>query len=175
MFYTTLSDLGYVFFVLAFVVPFVLTGLSALSLFLFILTAPLYFYLAVIWTLAIVVSVLEEKCGIEALGKAGEIVKGLTLKGFLLKLLFRALYCVLLQLLRMINNKQSTGTNICASLVVVNSVCFVMMFSLIAFMVFYHECKKMHGEELVSEIQGGVEYTKTVSQDTPLIICANIL
>lgn len=178
-FYTTLLDFGYVLFVLTFVLPFVLifehklTMHFVLPILILIPIALLYFYLAVVWTLAIVVSVLEEKSGIEALGKAGQIVKGLKLKGFLLKLFFGALYCALLILLRMTNERQSVGTKLCVFLLFVNSICFLKMFSLIAYTVFYHECMKMHGEE-VSEIQGTMEYTETGSTDTPLITAKNI-
>lgn len=115
-----------------------------------------------------VVSVLEEKSGIEALGRAEQLVEGMKIKGFLLKLVFGTLYYVLLQLLRItISSKKSKATIVCIWLLVVNSVCFVKMFSLTVFTIFYHECKKTHGEE-VSETQGRVEYNKAAS-DMPLI------
>ncbi|POO03308.1 Transmembrane protein [Trema orientale] len=181
LFYTTLLDLGYVFFVLAFLVPFVLTfghellgNLSVFSISIIALLAALfYLYLAIVWTLAMVVSVLEEKSGIQALGRAEQLVEGMKIKGFLLKLVFGALYYVLLQLLRITTSgKKSTATIVCIWLLVVNSVCFVKMFSLTVFTIFYYECKKTHGEE-VSETQGRVEYNKAAS-DMPLIINSNI-
>ena len=134
----------------------------------FLFVACLYFYLAIVWTLAIVVSILEEKCGIEALAKAGEIVNGLKLRGFLLKLLFGALYYLLLQpLMSTIDNTRSLGARICIALVVVNSICFVKIFSLIAYTIFYYDCKKFHGE-VNHGVQAGLEYTKT-GTETPLI------
>jgi len=48
----------------------------------FILTVVFLSYLSVVWYLAFVVSVLEEKRGIDALGRAAEQVKGLKLNGF---------------------------------------------------------------------------------------------
>ena len=48
----------------------------------FILAVVFLSYLSVVWDLAFVVSVLEEKRGIDALGRAAELVKGLKLNGF---------------------------------------------------------------------------------------------
>ena len=69
-----------------------------------------YLHLSVVWTLAIVVSVIEEKSGIQALGRAARLVKGMKLKGFLLKLLFGTLYYVALKVLRMVDKQYSTAS-----------------------------------------------------------------
>ena len=60
----------------------------------FILAVVFLSYLSVVWDLAFVVSVLEEKCGIDALGRAAELVKGLKLNGFFSE------YCVWNTILR---------------------------------------------------------------------------
>ncbi|KAL5548967.1 hypothetical protein UlMin_004198 [Ulmus minor] len=174
LFFTTLLDFGYVFFVSAFVLPFVLIfdrqrTMSFFSILVFILVAILYLYLAVVWTLALVVSVLEEKSGVEALEKARELVKGTRLKGFLLKVLFGILYYVMLQLFgwMMISNQESLSLNLVLALVVVNFLCLVKTFSLIAYTVFYYKCKKMNEEEEFGKEDINMGYNKIAANGKP--------
>ncbi|KAK1550235.1 hypothetical protein Q3G72_015957 [Acer saccharum] len=162
-FYTTLFVLGYNFFVLANLLPTVLIvqnpfAVKALCTILVILASVLYIYLAVVWILALVISVLEEKSGIEALGKAAQLVKGMQVHGFLLNLLYTILVCVLFQGIRLLPIKESSLFHISIGLLVVNSTRLVWMFGLMAFTVFYHQCKKTHGEEV--ELQVSFEYSK---------------
>ncbi|KAL5548949.1 hypothetical protein UlMin_004180 [Ulmus minor] len=163
LFYTTLLDLGYAFFVLAFFLPLVMISnskitITCFSILIFILAVLFRLYLATVWTLALVVSILEEKGGIEALGKAGQLVKGLELKGFFLKLMFETIYYVMLMLFMWISNKQSFFFTVLLSLVFLKFFCLVKMFSFVVFTVFYFESKKTHGEEV--ELQGtDLEYT----------------
>lgn len=162
-FYITLLGLGYSFLVLENLLPMVLIiqqpiASKALLITIGILAAILYDYLAIIWTLAFVISVLEEKCGIEALGKAAQIVKGVQLHGFGLNILFTVLGSILLQAVRLMNTKQSTVLPIVIGLLVVNCICLVKMFWWMAYTVFYHHCKETHGEE--AELQDRIVYSK---------------
>ncbi|GMN22355.1 hypothetical protein TIFTF001_051204 [Ficus carica] len=95
-FYTDFLSLVYIFFVLAiFLSPFVnprFVALILISLTVFTVASIFYlYYISIVWALALVVSVLEEKCGFEALKEASELLKGLGLKGFLLSLLIESL------------------------------------------------------------------------------------
>ncbi|KAL5548960.1 hypothetical protein UlMin_004191 [Ulmus minor] len=170
-FYTTLLRLGYAFFVLSFLLPLVMIFNSKIiitffSILIFILAILFGLYLAIVWTLALIVSTLEEKSGIEALGKAGRLVKGLKVKGFFLKLLFETLYDVTLILFMRISKNQSISITVVLSLVSLISVCLVKIFSFVAFTVFYYESKKTHGEEV--ELQDtNLKYTKVPTM--PLI------
>ncbi|KAH7569311.1 hypothetical protein JRO89_XS06G0142500 [Xanthoceras sorbifolium] len=162
-FYTALFGLGYNFFVLANLLSTVLTvqhpvASKALCIVLVVLASVLYAYLAVVWILAFVISVLEEKSGIEALGKAAELVKGMQLHGFLLNLLYTISGSVLVQGIRLIPLKQSSAFHVIIGLLVINSHRLVWMFCLMAFTVFYHQCKKTHEEEV--ELRVSFEYSK---------------
>ncbi|CAL8990830.1 unnamed protein product [Prunus brigantina] len=55
---------------------FDLTFTMVASITVFLLALVFQAYLAVVWNLELVVSVLEEICGIEALGKAEQLIKG---------------------------------------------------------------------------------------------------
>lgn len=117
-------------------------------------------YLAVVWNLALVVSVLEEICGIEALGKAEQLIKGSKQRGFSLNILFGALSLSVFCGVLMSENAAMIP------LLLLNSIyCLIEMFKLTTYTVLYHECKETHGEEL--EMQGGTKYTKVAF--TPLI------
>ncbi|XP_038700768.1 uncharacterized protein LOC119997678 [Tripterygium wilfordii] len=101
-FYVTLLASGFLIVFIIILIPVFLVmdspfKPSIVSIVLIVLVAVLYTYLAVVWTLALVVSVLEDKRGIEALGKAAQLVKGMKLEGFLLNLVFTILSSGLLQ------------------------------------------------------------------------------
>lgn len=162
-FYVTLLQAGYGFFLWAslFLFTLMLAGqvsFSAIYWVILILATIFLSYLAVVWTLSLVVSVMEERCGIDALGKAGQLVKGFEIRGFLLNLLFAVLFSAVIQGSRLIKVEQSEVIRLLIVLLVSNSVWLLKMFQLMAFTVFYYECKKNSGEE--TEIEGGLEYTK---------------
>ncbi|KAF5725911.1 hypothetical protein HS088_TW23G00643 [Tripterygium wilfordii] len=173
-FYTTLLGVGYMFFVLGILVPaFIMMGSiafaasSVTSMLLSFLAAASYSYLAMDWTLAVIVSVVEEKyCGIEALEKGKQLVKGMELYGSALNFLFSVLSLVVLQGMRLINFKQSAAVEITIGLIVLNSVCLIRMFWLLVYTSFYYQCKKNHGEEV--EMQVNMEYYKAAGH-VPLI------
>lgn len=177
VFYITLLELGYIFMASSFMLPFVLIlGVDLAKSFsyiiIFVLASIFYCYLSVVWNLALAVSVMEEKySGIEALGKAGQLVKGLKLQGFLTNLAFGILYCVAFQVIRKMNEKQSEAVGISIALFAIDFMLLVKMFLVIAYTVLYHECKKSHGEEI--EVQKSIEYTK-VPAGVPLIIRADL-
>ncbi|KAM1282209.1 hypothetical protein ACFX2I_022699 [Malus domestica] len=173
-FYIALLDLGFYLFIIVFLLPLLLTfGLTyttpAFSKTVFLLALVFQAYLAVVWNLALVVSVLEEKSGIEALGKAGQLIKGSTLRGFFLNLLSGAFSLLVFY------GWHKTGTTVKSlnaamiPLLLMNLIsCFIRMSMLMIYTVLYHKCKETHGEEL--EMQGSTEYTKVAtSASTPFI------
>ncbi|CAB4292812.1 unnamed protein product [Prunus armeniaca] len=132
----------------------------AFSITVFLLALVFQAYLAVVWNLALLVSVLEKICGIEALGKAEQLIKGSKRHGFSLNILFGALslsvFCGVLM---------SENAAMIPLLLLNSMYCLIEMFKLTTYTVLYHECKETHGEEL--EMQEGTKYTKVAF--TPLI------
>ncbi|XP_024968546.1 uncharacterized protein LOC112508001 [Cynara cardunculus var. scolymus] len=127
----------------------------------------LYLYLSVVWLMSSVISVLEECSGIEALGKAGKLVKGNKLEGFSLNLMFNLLAYAFYHVL----SKRSAGirtelTQAFLQFFLMSCICLLVVLELQAYAVFYFECKKSHGEEI--ELQGSVEYSKI--SNMPLVI-----
>ncbi|XP_061994600.1 uncharacterized protein LOC133712506 [Rosa rugosa] len=170
-FYLMLLHLGYCLFLTAFLVPLVVLfspkfTLSGFSIIVLIVAVLFQAYLTVVWNLALIVSVLEEKWGIEALGKAEQLIKGSKLRGLFMNILFGAFSVAVVYGLKKIGNIAFSGSQIVIPLLLLNSMSLIRMFSLMAYTVLYYECKETHGEEL--EMQGGVEYTK-VTAVTPLL------
>ena len=164
-FYITLFVFGYLCLCLATLFPLLLilgggqVTSSVSSILLSISAAVFYTYLSVVWNLALVISVIEEQFGIEALGKAAQIVKGMKLQALILNLLLTILSSILLQCFRLTKLKQPEATRIVISLLVVSSIWMVRMFGYTAYTVLYYRCKKTHGEEV--ELQDAdTEYTK---------------
>ncbi|KAL5773067.1 hypothetical protein ACOSP7_012686 [Xanthoceras sorbifolium] len=160
--YVTLFGVGYIFLALVTLLPLMVTSgdpfvLKALFIVLSILTAALYAYLAIIWTLALVISILEENYGIEAHGKAAKIVKGRVLHGFLVNLLITVLTYILF-LGFVSSSTRLAAVQIMIGLLTLNSIWLVRMFGLMAYTVLYYQCKKSHGEEV--ELQWSTEHSK---------------
>lgn len=188
--FTTLLNLGYLFVVVVFVVlPIELVFYDPekshpgkqLSRYTFAAVIPatiLQFYLAVVWILALVVSVIEEKRGFEALWKASELLRGLRLKGFLLMLLFGGLALSLtaayqvwgLKSLREKTVKLDSIMERFILLTVLGTV--VGVFSLISFTVLYFEGKKIHGDDVIEMKGYTVEYSKL--SDSASLISSDI-
>lgn len=59
------------------------------------------------------VSVLEEKSGIEALGKASELVKSMKVDGFVVNVVYLVTYSVVMQGLRLMLLKESNVFHVC--------------------------------------------------------------
>lgn len=170
-FYTMLLGLGYAFFVLAqILLPLELiflnpksSTISTFSIVALILAMFVFHYLNVVWKIAFTVSVIEQECGLVALGKASKLVKGLKLKGFVLNLLFGGLSYVSSRVMTMSHVNGDLRRTIVPLLVLISTSCLIGAFSWISYTVFYFECKKTHEEEV--EMRGfEVEYTKVPAQ-----------
>ncbi|KAI5675546.1 hypothetical protein M9H77_06496 [Catharanthus roseus] len=171
-FHTTLLVIGYIYFVLSMASPLLIsstmTNLS-LAILMGIFAYFFYLYLSVSWILAIVISMIEEDCfGIEALGKAGKIVKGKRHHGFIINIIFAVLSAILFQGFRImrgykwlwLENEKVFG------LVLVSLSWVFNMFEVVGFTVLYFQCKKKNGEEIEIQIHGDNQYNKLPNTTT---------
>lgn len=170
-FHTTLLDIGYISFVLFMATPVMMFFSNSLDEAIFticsvgIVAYIIYLYLSITWVLGIVTSVIEEdRYGIQALGKAGELIQGKKVQGFILNAIFAVLAVVLFQGFRIIRGHKWLVNETIFGLFLVNFSCLLRLLQFVGYTVLYFQCKKDHGEEI--ELQGEVEYTKISS--TPL-------
>ncbi|KAF7153805.1 hypothetical protein RHSIM_Rhsim01G0010200 [Rhododendron simsii] len=118
-----------------------------------------YMYLAVVWKMALVISVIEKSCyGIQAFGKAEGLVKGKRLHGFTLSLLCAVILVIISQSFKVRPNQQSVSTQIICGFVTTAFNSLVAMVYLLSYTVLYFQCKETHGEEV--ELQERIEYSK---------------
>ncbi|KAK9130236.1 hypothetical protein Sjap_010723 [Stephania japonica] len=117
----------------------------------------LVLYLNVVLMLSLVVSVLEEDVyGFGAMGKAERLVRGKKVQGFIICLVFIVASGVLAFSL-MSPRKVWIAIAVMVAKMIFTSL--FRMFSLMAYTVFYFECKKNHGEEVEFEVDD-VSYIK---------------
>ncbi|OWM89934.1 uncharacterized protein LOC116193638 [Punica granatum] len=166
-FYVSIFGLGYMFLLLAILLPIMLSrAISFITVATCVCAMLFYAYLSVVWTMGMVVSVLEEKSGMEAFGKAWQLVKGgLDLKGFGISLLVTILSYGVGQIWKVAIGSRSSYVLLLVGLVAVNGLWLVRMYGLTGFTVLYYEGKRNHGEE--TETVLGMDYTKIPS--LPLI------
>ncbi|KAK3121832.1 hypothetical protein QOZ80_8BG0661510 [Eleusine coracana subsp. coracana] len=109
----------------------------------------LYIYLAMVWTVGVVVAVLEDGChgGLEALHRAGEVVRGRRAQGFLIAMVLALGDAAVGS--GGGGRRRWRGAFNCAAQLLLG------MFSPMVYTVFYHECKK-------SQCDGGA--TREVSR-----------
>ncbi|KAK9100038.1 hypothetical protein Scep_023468 [Stephania cephalantha] len=162
-FYASLLDVGYsallfVPFVMFFALLFFGSWFMFLS-FIALLIFPclLFLYLTVVWTLSLVVSVLEEEAsGFQALGKAERLISGRKVQGFVICLVFMVVSTI--SAFVMIST-QEVGIAVVVMVVKMVGYGLLKMFSLMVYTVFYFECKKSHGEE-IEILEVDMSYTK---------------
>ena len=123
-------------------------------------------YLFVFWKMSLVISVLEDKSGLEAFGKAWQILKGFKLQGFLLNLVYMTPVMILNMwwYLKISLNLKSYSHPMLIGLILLNVGCVNKMLLDMGFTVLYHKCKLGHEEDV--ELRGSLEYTKVVSNET---------
>ncbi|XP_058227214.1 uncharacterized protein LOC131335738 [Rhododendron vialii] len=119
----------------------------------------LYLYLAVVWKMASVISVIEKSCyGLQAIGKAEGLVKGKRLHGFTLSLLSTIVMVIISQSFKVRPNQQSVSMQIICGFFATAFNSLVAMVYLLSYTVLYFQCKETHGEEV--ELQESLEYSK---------------
>ncbi|GFY80663.1 hypothetical protein Acr_01g0004720 [Actinidia rufa] len=163
-FHIALFLVGYVILFLTMLIPIRVFidrpfALKFVSILFGIVALLFWIYLSVVWVLGLVVSVMEESCyGIEALGRAGGLVKGKRLYGFALNFLFTMALVIVFEGCRMIKDRKSLSVQIILGVLVIVFYCLVAIFQYMTLTVLYFECKKAQGEEI--ELQGSLEYSK---------------
>lgn len=183
-FHVTLYVIGFTFFAFAMIIvpPLMIYNHTYASHTLYYLLSFLavVFYLnfSVVWVLALVISVIEEGCGVEALGKAGGLVKGKRLHGFILNFLFTLLSVVLICSGRsIIVEKSPLAVQMIFGVLLICANCLGNMFQFTVYTVLYFECKKNYGEEI--ELPESMEYSKIpslplVNESEPASIYKNL-
>ncbi|CAI9787433.1 unnamed protein product [Fraxinus pennsylvanica] len=155
-FYTTILVAGFTFFAISLGTPLLMSSdldILGSAILLGILAYIFYLYISVAWIMAIVVTVHEEEiCGIQALGKSAEIVKGNRLNGFILNIFLN-----LLSLGIYLGSKMIQGQTFSGLFLVIFS-CLVKILTFVIYTVFYFQCKNENGEEI--ELHGSTVYSK---------------
>jgi len=131
--------------------------------FLTILAALFYLYLDASWTLALVISVLEnDSCGTKGLKRSEKLIRGRKIQGFLLMFILTALVVpiyVLLYVTATDDDDDELGpfAQFAFRFVATVLFCLSKFFVSVVFTVFYYECKQSEGERVVMEL--GVGYS----------------
>ncbi|CAH8386689.1 unnamed protein product [Eruca vesicaria subsp. sativa] len=165
-FYIVLFSFGYCYLLLIVYFPLFwsshsLADLADKSAALFVLFAVFESSLGIVWYLSLVISILEETYGIQVLGKAAKIVKGMKPKLFLLNLFFVLLSFGFIQTVRWIDLKRSFAVTLPTGLVLVSSIFAVRTFQLVTYTLAYFQCMGLQGKDV--ESLRDVEYTKLPS------------
>ncbi|KAK1323530.1 hypothetical protein QJS10_CPA02g01441 [Acorus calamus] len=131
---------------------------------LFLVAELLYVYLTMLWTVGLIASVLEDDgCyGLEALGRAGELIKGRKIQGFSIAAIVRviallvSLACALaLRFVGLNNADVGIGVWVAIGIGFSSLDCLVGMFAVMVYTGLYFECKKGRGGEDHVIVGGG--------------------
>ncbi|XP_042509112.1 uncharacterized protein LOC122084735 [Macadamia integrifolia] len=151
--YVGLITVAYVLLVLLFIGAFALiftTGIIvALSGLVGFPAALFYLYMAAVFMLGLVISVVEEDCyGIKALERAIDLIRGSKIQGFCITVLLELLTGPISFLFILIIFDDDLEFMIQMAFVSVATVvfCISRLFALVVYTVFYYGCKKSHGE-----------------------------
>lgn len=134
----------------------------ALCVILVILGLMLYLYLALVWSVSVVMSVVEDDCyGLEAISKAGEIIKGRRWQGVKLVMIevfiLSLIYAGYNALKASVSNSMVSQLGI--GFVWLSVSVLASVFEWAISLVFYYDCKRSKEED------GGFMYA-TVPQET---------
>ncbi|XP_059636228.1 uncharacterized protein LOC132278461 [Cornus florida] len=108
-----------------------------------------YVYIASVWMLSMVVSIVEDdSSGLRAIDRAGELMKGKRIQGCVimlpLTLIIGAIYRTPLGMIEKID--KITFTPMIIRIAGIWLICVVKLFMFVVYSVFYHECKKAKDE-----------------------------
>ncbi|KAI3754574.1 hypothetical protein L1987_54361 [Smallanthus sonchifolius] len=151
-----LLALGYTtFFLFPFLVPSLVLFdhpiiMFAILLFMAVLFFTLYIYLCVIWSLAVVVSVVEDSSGFSAIGRAKELVKGKRGHGFLLNLFYILVLLVIIVIVSTLSPAMPVVAGVIQTLLIV----VMSMYQFMAYSGFYFQCENGMMKS------GGLEYSR---------------
>ncbi|CAL5328446.1 unnamed protein product [Camellia sinensis] len=105
-----------------------------------------YLYVPAIWMLSLVVSIVEDdSCGLKAIDRAGELMKGKKIKGCVMVLLTSCvIFGITFVIMRNCNLANQASLAILISRAFIT--CLLNYFMFVMFTVFYHECKNIDDE-----------------------------
>lgn len=138
----------------AFVLIFNGAALIAFISLMGILAMLFYLYLAVVWILGLVISIVEEDCyGITALIKAGVLIKGRKLQGCALMLFLVLLTAPLSALfsLNIVEDEIRPVSRVAIGIMDAVLVCLVKLFGFVVYTVFYYQCRSNGEKEDMEE------------------------
>jgi hypothetical protein len=171
-FYVSIFAIGYISLFSAFLISLIKQNMGHPLLLVPILITLVFsalifwFYLAVAWDMALVISVIEKSCyGLQALRKAGRLVEERRVHGFALSLLLTTLMVIIGLVFEVISPKKNPVSVkiICGTFATV-LISLVQMVYIMSYTVLYFQCKKTHGEEI--DLDGNMlEYGKISQQE----------
>lgn len=130
-----------------------------------------YVYLAMVWMVGLVISIVEEGCyGLEALDKAKDVTKGKRMQGYLIAIVF-LLGDGVLNVGYMFEVTNGGGSHVVNKrgngLVMFCVYMLLKMFSCMVYSVYYCECK-MSQEKEINDVARSFTYTRVID-DTPSV------
>lgn len=146
-FYVSFFTAAYVIFIMVLIWLVLPEGgaFIALAALMSFLALAIYLYLAAVWTLGLIISIIEDDCyGLVALLKAGELIRGRKVQGFVLMLFLTVIALALYVWMDYLAFVTSSAFDLLA----VSLLYLVKFFAFVVYTVFYYECKKTHGEKL---------------------------
>ncbi|PIA58869.1 hypothetical protein AQUCO_00400014v1 [Aquilegia coerulea] len=171
-FYFTLMSAGYLVVVLPLYVLLVLNkgsvAVVAIGIVLFLLVIFLNIYLVIIWMLSLVISVLEDCYGLQALGKGEQLMKGRKGVGFGLTFISVILLGANAFVAMISKHHQTVTVRFSVMYIMLTLAILVKILSMMMYTIFYFDCKQCHGEHV--EIEENMEYSKVFTKfdDTAL-------
>ncbi|KAL7224583.1 hypothetical protein ACSBR1_025952 [Camellia fascicularis] len=110
-----------------------------------------YIYVDAVWMLSLVVSVLEDdSCGLKAIVRAGELMKGKRVKGCVINLLLVTTSVIVgITFIKMTNSNLTDQEVLIVLIPHAFANCLLKFLMFVMFTVFYHECKLSHEEARV--------------------------
>ncbi|XP_076889162.1 uncharacterized protein LOC143539848 [Bidens hawaiensis] len=109
-----------------------------------------YFYVATLWMVSLIVSVLEEGSGgLKAIGRATELMKGKRLQASLMMVLFVVADDIVILVAKVVTScVWSFRTKLAIMILLTNGFCCLLrLFMFVVYTVFYHEWKTSHDEK----------------------------
>ncbi|PIA58867.1 hypothetical protein AQUCO_00400012v1 [Aquilegia coerulea] len=160
-FYFTLMSAGYFVLVRPLYVLLVLNKgsviVAAIGIALFLLVIFLNIYLVIVWMLSLVISVLEDCYGLQALGKGEQLMKGRKGVGFGLITFISLILLGANAFVAMINKHHQTVTiRFSVMYIMLTLAILVKILSMMMYTIFYFDCKQYYGEPV--EIEKNMKY-----------------
>ncbi|KAL5699372.1 hypothetical protein ACHQM5_030287 [Ranunculus cassubicifolius] len=164
-FYSLLMSLGLLLLILPEYIFLVIERGSlimlAVGIILLLSVTILSFYLLLVWKVGMVTSVLEESCGLEALGKAERLISGKKLVGFILMFLLEVPFNVVYLSIISTNSSRTIPIQFLVIFLAMIFQIWINIWSMMTYTVYYFECKEIHGEQV--GLQEEMGYTKVAT------------